>query len=287
MCTQLKPDRLFLGALSAAHASMCALLPGPNRARLCACGARSPASVCVPTTRPVLANPRVRHRHRDALPDGLLFVDGRCSVCRSSSHVKQYTTRQLDETCLVASTIATEQTAAHFKPIIAANHATTAELQEEKLQLVGERDLAEESYKELQASSKAEYEAKLKVVKREAAGRLEATASELDQVLADLEKEREDGLSQFEQDSLFDEVQPRYLSMSDYRDLLQRHNSLWDQHLRLLRHLRGAEDSEVESEDEGPESPAKRQCIHELDSESEDEQYRLGKMGPEGDTDDE
>ena len=57
----------------------------------------------------------------------------------------------------------TEQTAAHFKPLLASKDATIAALQEElnalqeeKLQLVGERDRSEESYKTLDSTTSSD-----------------------------------------------------------------------------------------------------------------------------------
>ena len=146
--------------------------------------------------------------------------------------MKMHTPAELHESHLIGHVEGTEQTAAHFKPLLATKNATIAELKE----------------------------------------KLNALEAERDQALADLEKEREDGLSQFEQDSLFDEdFSDADPWKGKYVNLLLEHVDLQDRHISLLRRLRGEEEAEDEGpKDEAPESPAKRQClsgtqIHELD----------------------
>lgn len=70
-------------------------------------------------------------------------------TCCRAARVKQFTGAQVYDKCLDACLDATEQTRAHYKPIIDALQQKLKALQEEHLQLVGERDQLEESYNEL------------------------------------------------------------------------------------------------------------------------------------------
>ena len=194
----------------------------------------------------------------------------------------------------------TVQTAAYFKSIINTNDSTITELQEkldalqeERLDLVGKLDRSEESYKELEASSKAECKAMVEAVEREAAGRIEAMKAERDQALADLDDltdpwkawvASEHGIPdqphqcpKCERTYSIPNPVSRLLCCYCYDDeyktfqaVLEDVEREFDGAREAFEREQEAEASEVESEDAVPESPAKRQClsgtqIHELD----------------------
>ena len=269
------------------HAAVCLRVARP----VCVPASTTSAAPCEPAC--LCANANNDHRQRSFCRRWLLA--GR------AASVKQFTGVQMNEAFENGHVDGTVQTAAHYQKLyqktIDDKDAAIAALQEEKLQLVGERDRSEWSYKTLKVELKAEYKTKVKAVKREAAGRIEAMEAERNEVQADLALLLYHSSFQQEDDRDADPwkawvecehgipddprqcpscentystiIRPeRLLCGMCYSTEYPRFQAVLEDGLREL------EAAEVESEDEGPESPAKRQClsgmqIHELDSESE------------------
>ena len=168
------------------HATMCVLAPS--------CPARTRAAVCLRVARPVCvpasttsaapcepaclcANANASRWHRSFCRRWLLA--GR------AASVKQFTGVQMNEAFENGHVDGTVQTAAHYQKLyqktIDDKDAAIAALQEEKLQLVGERDRSEWSYKTLKVELKAEYKTMVEAVEHEAAGRLEAMEADRDE----------------------------------------------------------------------------------------------------------
>ena len=189
--SRLKSDRPFAHCRPATmcvrsgpagtHAAVCLRVARP----VCVPASTTSAAPCEPAC--LCANANNDHRQRSFCRRWLLA--GR------AASVKQFTGVQMNEAFENGHVDGTVQTAAHYQKLyqktIDDKDAAIAALQEEKLQLVGERDRSEWSYKTLKVELKAEYKTKVKAVKREAAGRIEAMEAERNEVQADLEKERE------------------------------------------------------------------------------------------------